>query len=63
MIILTSLQDELKKLIGPTPSYQLFYDTYLEIFRKNHPNSGIPSNKMLSTFYDDFIKQGEIIPY
>lgn len=63
MIMLTSLQNELKRVIGEKPSYQLFYDTYLKIFRENHPNSGLPSNNMISMFYDDFMKLGEIIPY
>lgn len=37
-------------------SYQDFYNDIMSDYKKNRPNSGVPSNSVISTLYDDYLK-------
>lgn len=37
-------------------TYNQFYTEFLDNFRKEHPNSTAPSNKLIEMFYEDYLK-------
>lgn len=60
---LKSIDSYIREKHGNKPTYKQFFDSYLEKFREQHPNSGTPSRKLLDMFYDDFINEKQIIGY
>lgn len=60
---LKSITDHIKEKHGNKPTYQDFFNSYLEKFRELHTNSTAPRNELLGMFYDDFIQHGQIIGY
>jgi len=60
---LKSIDAQIREKHGDKPTYQQFFENYLEIFRQQHPNSTAPKNDLIAMFYDDFINAGQIIGY
>ena len=60
---LQSITEYIKQKHGNKPTYSQFFNSYLEKFREQHPNSGTPQNSLISMFYDDFINHNTIIGY
>ncbi len=56
-----TIYDQVKNNVGVKPTYNQFFNAYLEAFRINHPNSTAPSNNLMGMFFDDYI-QGQNVP-
>jgi hypothetical protein len=57
------IEKHIKDKLGNKPTYQEFFDSFIEKFREIHPNSAAPNNDILGYFYDDYLKHNLIIGY